>query len=124
MTTDDMFQPLTETIELLKFYDMDIPEEVNVLLQVGTYFLYLKKQMKRDFYLVFEYLFQELPEQWQATKKLALTVKQQVAPLQAAEVACIRKKITMFDVHITYYREVFKRYEVNNFFVFSSCKIL
>lgn len=33
-TTDDMFQPLTETIELLKFYDMDIPEEVNVLLQV------------------------------------------------------------------------------------------
>lgn len=34
VTTDDMFQPLTETIELLKFYDMDIPEEVNVLLQV------------------------------------------------------------------------------------------
>lgn len=32
--TDDMFHPLTETIELLKFYDMDIPEEVNVLLQV------------------------------------------------------------------------------------------
>lgn len=59
------------------------------------------------------FLFQELPEQWQATKKLALTVKQQVAPLQAAEVACIRKKITMFDTHITYYREVFKRYDVN-----------
>lgn len=35
VTTDDMFQPLTETIELLKFYDMDIPEEVNVLLQVN-----------------------------------------------------------------------------------------
>lgn len=34
LTTDDMFQPLTDTIELLKFYDMDIPEEVNVLLQV------------------------------------------------------------------------------------------
>ncbi|XP_038207715.1 dynein beta chain, ciliary [Zerene cesonia] len=86
LTTDDMFQPLTETIELLKFYDMDIPEEVNVLLQ-------------------------ELPEQWQATKKLALTVKQQVAPLQAAEVACIRKKITIFDLHVTYYREVFKKYD-------------
>ncbi|CAG4954204.1 unnamed protein product [Colias eurytheme] len=86
LTTDDMFQPLTETIELLKFYDMDIPEEVNVLLQ-------------------------ELPEQWQATKKLALTVKQQVAPLQAAEVSCIRKKITIFDMHVTYYREVFKKYE-------------
>ncbi|CAG9135931.1 unnamed protein product [Plutella xylostella] len=86
VTTDDMFQPLTETIELLKFYDMDIPEEVNVLLQ-------------------------ELPEQWQATKKLALTVKQQVAPLQAAEVSCIRKKIAIFDSHIIYYREVFKRYD-------------
>lgn len=36
VTTDDMFQPLTETIELLKFYDMDIPEEVNVLLQVNV----------------------------------------------------------------------------------------
>ncbi|XP_045488493.1 dynein beta chain, ciliary [Pieris rapae] len=86
VTTDDMFHPLTETIELLKFYDMDIPEEVNVLLQ-------------------------ELPEQWQASKKLALTVKQQVAPLQAAEVACIRKKITTFDSHVIYYREVFKKYE-------------
>lgn len=32
--TDEMFGPLEETIELLKFYDQDIPEEVNVLLQV------------------------------------------------------------------------------------------
>lgn len=40
--TDEMFHPLTETIELLKFYDMDIPEEVNVLLQVNTKHL-LKK---------------------------------------------------------------------------------
>lgn len=41
VTTDDMFQPLTETIELLKFYDMDIPEEVNVLLQVNLILLNL-----------------------------------------------------------------------------------
>lgn len=32
--TDDMFEPLEETIELLKFYDQELPEEVNVLLQV------------------------------------------------------------------------------------------
>lgn len=57
-TTDEMFQPLQETVELLKFYDQDIPEEVNVLLQ-------------------------ELPDQWANTKKLAQMVKQQVAPLQA-----------------------------------------
>ena len=84
-TTDEMFGPLRETIELLKFYDQDIPEEVNVYLQ-------------------------ELPEQWNNTKKIAITVKQQVAPLQAAEVVFIRKKITEFDARILYYREVFKKY--------------
>lgn len=85
-TTDEMFGPLRETIELLKFYDQDIPEEVNVWLQ-------------------------ELPEQWTNTKKIALTVKQQVAPLQAAEVSCIRKKIADFDNRIMYYREFYKRYQ-------------
>ncbi|XP_066247509.1 dynein beta chain, ciliary [Euwallacea similis] len=84
-TTDEMFTPLRETIELLKFYDQDIPEEVNVYLQ-------------------------ELPEQWNNTKKIAITVKQQLAPLQAAEVTCIRKKIQEFDSKIAIYREVFKRY--------------
>lgn len=84
--TDEMFNPLRDTIELLKFYDQDIPEQVNVFLQ-------------------------ELPEQWNNTKKIATTIKQQVAPLQAAEVGCIRKKIAEFDARITYYREVFKRYD-------------
>ncbi|CAH1164042.1 unnamed protein product [Phaedon cochleariae] len=90
-TTDEMFGPLRETIELLKFYDQDIPEEVNVYLQ-------------------------ELPEQWSNTKKIAITVKQQVAPLQAAEVTCIRKRIVDFDNRVIYYREVFKKY---SFFQYS-----
>ncbi|XP_043280362.1 dynein beta chain, ciliary isoform X1 [Venturia canescens] len=84
-TTDEMFQPLQETIELLKFYDQDIPEEVNVFLQ-------------------------ELPEQWANTKKLALMVKQQVAPLQAGEVSRIRGRISAFDTTIGHYREAFRRY--------------
>ncbi|KAJ8968781.1 hypothetical protein NQ317_016726 [Molorchus minor] len=83
--TDEMFVPLKETIDLLKYYDQDIPEKVNVFLQ-------------------------ELPEQWNNTKKIAVTVKQQVAPLQAAEVMFIRKRIAEFDSKILYYREVFKRY--------------
>ena len=70
-TTDEMFQPLEETIELLKFYDQDIPEEVNVLLQA-------------------------LPEQWSNTKKLALMVKQQVAPLQAGRYIAICKSVWNF----------------------------
>uniref|UniRef100_A0A6P7G4P0 Dynein beta chain, ciliary-like n=1 Tax=Diabrotica virgifera virgifera TaxID=50390 RepID=A0A6P7G4P0_DIAVI len=86
LTTDEMFGPQRDIIELLKFYDQDIPEEVNVYLQ-------------------------ELPEQWNNTKKIAITVKQQVAPLQAAEVAFIRKRIIDFDNRVTYYREVFKKYQ-------------
>lgn len=86
LTTDEMFEPMQETIDLLKYYDMDIPEEVNVLLQ-------------------------ELPEQWANTKKIAVTVKQQVAPLQAIEVVAIRNKIAAFDAHIAAYRDVFKAYQ-------------
>lgn len=65
---------------------MEISEEVNVLLQ-------------------------ELPEQWNNTKKLAMTVKQQVAPLQAVEVISIRTRISTFDQHITVFRDLFKTYE-------------
>lgn len=101
---------------------MDIPEEVNVLLQ-------------------------ELPDQWINTKKIATIVKQQVAPLQvytnkihrnriginrigtpttgsfckryplqATEVVSIRNKITNFDAHILFFRDVFRNYD---FFKFS-----
>lgn len=86
VTTDSMFEPMRGTIDLLKYYDMDIPEEVNVLLQ-------------------------ELPEQWSNTKKLAVTVKQQVAPLQATEVVSIRNRISNFDQHINVFREIFRTYE-------------
>lgn len=34
LTTDDMFAPLQETIQLLKTYEMELPQEANVLLQV------------------------------------------------------------------------------------------
>lgn len=85
-TTDEMFEPMQETIDLLKYYDMDIPEQVNVLLQ-------------------------ELPMQWANTKKIAATVKQQVAPLQAIEVVAIRNKIANFDAHINFFRDVFKNYD-------------
>lgn len=69
---------------------MDIPEEVNVLLQ-------------------------ELPDQWINTKKIATIVKQQVAPLQATEVVAIRNKITNFDAHILFFRDVFRNYDFFKF---------
>lgn len=33
-TTDEMFTPLQDTIHLLKTYEMELPQESNVLLQV------------------------------------------------------------------------------------------
>jgi dynein heavy chain len=34
--TDEMFEPLKQTIELLKTYDQEMPEEVHQQLQVGV----------------------------------------------------------------------------------------
>ncbi|GFN78401.1 dynein heavy chain 9, axonemal, partial [Plakobranchus ocellatus] len=82
-TTDEMFEPLKQTIELLKTYDQEMPDEVHVQLQ-------------------------ELPEQWNNTKKIAITVKQQVAPLQANEVTNIRKKSAFFDTNQHKFREKFR----------------
>ncbi|XP_072167681.1 dynein beta chain, ciliary [Diadema setosum] len=82
--TDEMFEPIKQTIELLKTYDQEMSEEVHTQLQ-------------------------ELPEQWNNTKKIAITVKQQVAPLQANEVAIIRRKCTSFDVRQHEFREQFRK---------------
>ncbi len=78
---------------------MEISEEVNVLLQ-------------------------ELPEQWNNTKKLAQTVKQQVAPLQAVEVVSIRSRIAAFDQHIGVFRELFRIYEFFKYDCFEPYELL
>ncbi len=52
---------------------------------------------------------QELPEQWNNTKKISITVKQAVAPLQANEVANIRKSSARFDVRQHEFREDFRK---------------
>jgi len=46
---------------------------------------------------------------WNNTKKTAITVKQMVAPLQANEVANIRKKSASFDVRQHKFREIFRK---------------
>lgn len=52
---------------------------------------------------------QELPERWSSIKKIAITVKQQVTPLMAAEVTLIRKRINLFDLRQNQYRDFFKK---------------
>jgi len=54
-------------------------------------------------------MFQELPERWSTTKKVSLTIKQQVAPLQATEVANIRRKLATFDVRQHDFRDEFRK---------------
>ncbi|XP_059180294.1 dynein axonemal heavy chain 9-like [Centropristis striata] len=82
-STDAMFEPLQKTIALLKVYEQELPDMVY-------------KQLE------------ELPEKWNNVKKQAVLVKQQVAPLQAIEVASLRRKCASFDVEQHTFREHFR----------------
>ncbi|XP_006863495.1 PREDICTED: dynein heavy chain 9, axonemal [Chrysochloris asiatica] len=81
-STDEMFEPLKQTIELLKTYEQELPDTVY-------------KQLE------------ELPEKWNHIKKMAVTVRQQVAPLQANEVTFLRQRCTAFDVEQQQFWEQF-----------------
>lgn len=52
---------------------------------------------------------QELPEKWNNIKKLAIAVKQHVAPLQANEMTVLRKSCAVFDVEQQRFRERFQK---------------
>ena len=69
-TTDTMFEPLKQTIELLKAYDQEMPDEVHQQLQ-------------------------ELPEQWNAVKKQSVVVKQEVCLLYTSPSPRDRQKSRM-----------------------------
>ena len=71
-TTDTMFEPLKEVIEVLKNYGVVIPEESMVQLQ-------------------------ELPERWANTKRLSISAKQHVAPLQGIEIGRLKARIDEYD---------------------------
>uniref|UniRef100_A0A8C4MXA9 Dynein axonemal heavy chain 11 n=1 Tax=Equus asinus asinus TaxID=83772 RepID=A0A8C4MXA9_EQUAS len=81
-STDELFEPLKETIALLETYGQKMPEQVYTQLA-------------------------ELPERWETTKKIAATVRHEVSPLQNAEVTLIRKKCILFDAE---FRERFRLY--------------
>ncbi|XP_023385619.1 dynein heavy chain 9, axonemal [Pteropus vampyrus] len=83
-STDEMFEPLKQTIELLKIYEQELPETVF-------------KQLE------------ELPEKWNNIKKLAITVRQNVAPLQANEVTLLRQRCTAFEVEQQQFWERFHK---------------
>ncbi|KAM5271528.1 dynein axonemal heavy chain 11 [Ctenodactylus gundi] len=83
--TDELFEPLKETITLLESYGQNMPEQVYAQLE-------------------------ELPERWETTKKIAAVVRHEVSPLQNAEVALIRKRCILFDEKQTEFRERLRSY--------------
>ncbi|MED6234546.1 hypothetical protein ATANTOWER_026276 [Ataeniobius toweri] len=80
---DKMFEPLRGTIVLLEHYGVTIPE-------------------------LFYNQMEELPEKWNEVKKLALKVKNEVAPMQSAEVIVLRTRCIDFEVKQTKFKEEFK----------------
>ncbi|XP_033960741.1 dynein axonemal heavy chain 11 [Pseudochaenichthys georgianus] len=82
ISNDQHFKPLKSTAELLKTYGQQLPESVYTQLE-------------------------ELPEKWNSLKKIAFTVKHEVAPLQSNEVSVIRRKCVRFEVKQHDFREQF-----------------
>ncbi|KAI2663319.1 Dynein axonemal heavy chain 11 [Labeo rohita] len=83
LSTEQHFKPLKATSNLLKTYNQQLPEHVYILLEA-------------------------LPEKWKNLKKVAFTVKHEVAPLQANEVAVIRRKCVQFEIKQHDFREQFR----------------
>lgn len=83
-STDHMFEPLKHVVDFLNSYDMSFDD-------------YISNQ------------FAELPERWITLKKLAVIVKQRIAPVQAYQVDLIKKRISMFDLRTKLYFENFMR---------------
>uniref|UniRef100_A0A671Z105 Dynein axonemal heavy chain 11 n=1 Tax=Sparus aurata TaxID=8175 RepID=A0A671Z105_SPAAU len=84
-STDQHFKPLKSTAELLKTYGQQLPESVYTQLE-------------------------ELPEKWKSLRKIAFTVKHEVAPLQSNEVSVIRRKCVRFEQHE--FREQFRTEQI------------
>ncbi|KAG9277586.1 dynein heavy chain 11, axonemal-like [Astyanax mexicanus] len=81
--TEQQFKPLKSTADLLKTYGQQLPEQIYALLE-------------------------ELPDKWKNLKKVAFTVKHEVAPLQSSEVAVIRRKCVRFEIKQLEFREQFR----------------
>uniref|UniRef100_A0A8D3CLD0 Dynein axonemal heavy chain 11 n=1 Tax=Scophthalmus maximus TaxID=52904 RepID=A0A8D3CLD0_SCOMX len=83
ISNEQHFKPLKSTAELLKTYGQQLPESVYTQLE-------------------------ELPEKWTSLRKIAFTVKHEVAPLQSNEVSVIRRKCVRFEVKQHEFREQFR----------------
>jgi len=78
------FEPLRKTINLLRQFGVEMPEDIHKLLN-------------------------DLPEVWDDTKKLSQSVKEVVAPLQAKEVDILQQKCNKFEMRNYNFKEEFRQ---------------
>ncbi|NWI40584.1 DYH17 protein, partial [Picathartes gymnocephalus] len=95
--TDCMFEPLKETVALLRTYGDKMPEEIHLQ---GAYW----GQAGDPTWCPL----QNLPERWDNNKRLCLRVAENAAPLQASEAAILRGKCQDFEVQQLAFRESFQ----------------
>lgn len=81
---DIMFEPLRKTVNLLRQFGVEMPEDVHKMLN-------------------------DLPEEWSEVKKLSSAIKDQVAPLQAKEVEVLQQKCNKFEMKNHNFREEFRK---------------
>lgn len=109
ISNEHHFKPLKSTAELLKTYGQQLPEDVYIQLEVCTnaqthafiWMLIENVDLSVHYiFLFYNYKIQELPEKWKSLRKIAFTVKHEVAPLQSKEVSVIRRKCVRFEVRL------------------------
>ncbi|KAI8900476.1 dynein heavy chain and region D6 of dynein motor-domain-containing protein [Globomyces pollinis-pini] len=81
---DTMFEPLRKTVNLLRQFGVEFDENIHKLLN-------------------------DLPEQWSDVKKLSVSIKDHVAPLQAKEVDVLQQKCNKFEMKNHNFREEFRK---------------
>ncbi|KAI9353687.1 dynein heavy chain and region D6 of dynein motor-domain-containing protein [Obelidium mucronatum] len=81
---DAMFEPLRKTINLLRNFNVEMPDEIHKLLA-------------------------DLPEEWSDVTKRSVAIKDLVAPLQAREVDVLQQKCNRFESKNHQFREDFRK---------------
>ena len=80
---DQLFEPMRKSVNLLKHFGVELPEEIHKSLN-------------------------DLPEEWSDIKKLAVAMRDFVAPLQASEVDSLQRKCNVFEIKVFEFREEFR----------------
>uniref|UniRef100_A0A3B4UNK9 Dynein axonemal heavy chain 11 n=1 Tax=Seriola dumerili TaxID=41447 RepID=A0A3B4UNK9_SERDU len=89
ISNEQHFKPLKSTAELLKTYGQQLPESVYTQLE-------------------------ELPEKWKSLRKIAFTVKHEVAPLQSNEVSVIPSLKTQMSCFASIVEEPYRLIDKSN----------